>query len=353
VENFPRFKTLSRKDSEFNSYLDGSFSNVCFAIPTRSLNVDSKAEEVTFEIKPQSEILKPRLAKVVFTLIRPSTLIFSMGPMSAAFFQARAHKIWLDHWLAVTAFLGILSFHISTNLMNDFGDHIKGQDRLRISGGSRVIQNGWLRAHTVKKAAIGLIGLSIVLGLPSLFHAPVLLIAGAALFVSLEFAFQKLRLKKRGLSEILAFLLTGPLLTCGFGWATSNRSDLATAALGCVFGSLALMYFHSANFENIMPDTQAGVRTWATRTGFDASKRFFIFTAFACTLSTTGLIYVEHEVKLLPALAVEVLLLVFACLRVLRIASPVASDLLGLRIEAVRLCWVMTLALVSIYYWMA
>src|SRR5262245_11697931 len=79
-------KTISHCDPEFNSYLDGSFSDDLRALPVRSLNVDTLNEEVTFEIVPVDEIQKPSRLKIIWLLMRPQSLAFSMGPMLATFF---------------------------------------------------------------------------------------------------------------------------------------------------------------------------------------------------------------------------------------------------------------------------
>lgn len=345
-------KTLSRKDSGFLSYLDGSFSNEQMALPLRSLNVGTQTEEVTFEILNVKDVPTPRVSKVVAALVRPAALIFSAGPMLAALARAHDHQRLINWWLAATSFVGVLTFQIATNLFNDYGDHMKGQDRLRPHGGSRVIQNGWVRAKSVRQVAIGLTCLAALLGVPAIIRSPILILAGLALLFTLEFAFQRLRLKARGWAEGIAFLLTGPLLTCGFLWATTGQTDLGDATLGCVFGAIALLYFHSANFENIMVDSQAGARTWATRAGFDASKTFYKFVAVVCvSISLFHILVIEKQPALLPAAVAQGVVLFVASKRVHRLSSPLSSDLAGLRDVAVQLSWLTTLIFITDYVW--
>jgi 1,4-dihydroxy-2-naphthoate octaprenyltransferase len=185
-----------------------------------------------------------------------------------------------------------------------------------------------------------------------LHFAPVVIVVGLALLAALEFAFQKFRLKYHGWAEIIAFALTGPLLTSGFAWAIADRVTLGAAALGCVFGSITLMYFHASNFENIMPDSQAGVRTWATRSGFDSSQRFFHFTAVLTMLCSLAFVVgFQQDVKLAPLLFAQAMFLVPMVLRVKGLTSPLSSGLAGLRNEAVSLCWITSVALVGGFAW--
>ncbi len=347
-------KTLSRKDSDFLSHLDGSFSADQMALPVRSLNVGLQTEEVTFEILNAADVSSPGFLKVATALIRPYALILSAGPMLAALARAHAGDRPINLWLAVSCFIGVLCFQMATNLFNDYGDHMKGQDRVRPKGGSRAIQNGWVRAKSVRKAAIVLLLVAAACGVPAVVRSPVIILAGLALLFTMEFAFQRLRLKARGWAEGIAFLLTGPLLTCGFLWAVTGSTDLGDATLGCVFGALSLLYFHAANFENIMVDSQAGARTWATRTGFDASKTFYIFVAVVCvSFSLFHILVIERAPALLPVAIVQMVILVVASKRVRRLSSPLSSELVGLRDVAVQLSWLTTLLFITDYVWAA
>lgn len=324
------------------------------ALPVRSLNVGTGAEQVTFEIKPLDDISIPSIYKLIWFLVRPTTLILSLGPMLAALFFCFLHDLAVNGAVALSSFVGVLLFHIALNLFNDYSDHIRGQDRLRATGGTRVIQRGWVRAFEVRRVAWLLLALAVVCALPAvvLHFAPVAIVGGIAFLVGLEFAFQKLRLKYRGFAEILAFVLTGPLLMCGFTWAVTGQVLWYELGLGSIFGAVSLMYFHSANFENIMTDSQAGVRTWATRAGFDASKKFFYFAvALTLTFSALYVFLLEKEVRLLPVFLAQVLLLLPVSLRVKKLASPLSSELTGLRAEALKLNWITLIAFVGGCFW--
>ncbi|RYZ75823.1 MAG: prenyltransferase [Proteobacteria bacterium] len=347
-----RLKTLHSRDQEFTSYLDGSFSEEEVAIPLRSLNVGTQTEEVTFAIVKNEDVETPSKLMITRALVRPATLIFSAGPMLAVLAHAVATNQYFNRVLATACVLGILCFQIAVNLFNDYGDHMKGQDRVRPQGGSRAIQNGWVRARKVRQMALGLTGFAALCGVPAIVTSPALLLAVVAFVIAMEFAFQRLRLKRRGFAEVLAFGLTGPLLTVGFSLAVLGYAGVAEVALGCLFGAIALLYFHSANFENIMVDSQAGARTWATRTGFEASKTFYVAVSVLCVVLTAVEIFaVERNIKLLPVLLVQLLILIPVCSRVLKLASPLSSELVGLRMEAVRLSWLTTIALTGSFFW--
>jgi len=354
-----RWLTISRHDPEFISYLDGSFSRTHRALPVRSLNVDTTTEEVTFQIVPVSEIQRPSFLKVALLAVRAPSLFLSAGPMLATFFYALSRGYEFAPSITLSSFLGVLAFHMAVNLFNDYGDHIKGRDRVRPRGGSRVIQNGWAAAVTLQRAAWVLMAVAALLGIPAIFLStstvhPVALIAVLAGLVGLEFAFQKFRLKYRGFAELLAFALTGPLLCVGFGWAMTGLLVPDFALLGCIYGAVTLMYFHSVNFENIMADSQAGVSTWATRLGFDASKRVFNFMA-ALTIGFTLVFAVScgrDFVWIVAVIAVGAMMYPLVE-RVRSVASPLASSLSLLRRNVVWFSCATTLVLIASFIVMA
>lgn len=347
-----RFETLSRTDPKFLSYLDGSFSDRFAALPVRSLNVGTQFEEVTFEVLPKAALPRPDSATIVRHLVRPASLVFSIGPMITALYFCAAHGYPINRLVGVTSFLGVVLFQVAMNLLNDYGDHMRGQDRIRAQGGSRAIQKGWLTAAQVRRIALFCLGGAALLGVPALVYSTlqVAVFAVLAAVVALDFAFPFLRLKNRGWAEIFGFFLLGPALVTGYSWAVSDVVNYSQMLLGTIFGSIALMYFHSANFENIMSDEQAGARTWATRAGFDASKKFFYFTAgltVACT--TAYMLLIENRTFMVTVLLAQILLLVPVCIRVKNLASPLSSGLTSLRNEAIRLCVLTSVALIGTF----
>ncbi|MEK7356785.1 MAG: prenyltransferase, partial [Bdellovibrionota bacterium] len=186
-----QLKTLSRRDPDFSSYLEGTFSDTHLAIPVRSLNVGTQSEEVTFSIVPEENVDRPAAIVVARALARPSTLILSAGPMVVALMKILSTGFSPDWLVTIGALVGVLAFHAAVNLFNDYGDHIKGQDRVRPHGGSRAIQKGWIRAVRVRQIAWGLTGFAVLCGIPVVVSSPVVIIAGLAFLFALEFAFQR------------------------------------------------------------------------------------------------------------------------------------------------------------------
>ncbi len=348
-----RFITLSRQDPAFVSYLDGTFSRTHRALPIRSMNVETAGEEVTFELAPLSEIRRPGTFRLIWTLMRPWSLVFSLGPMLVTWLYGWGHGAGFDAALVLSALFAVLVFHSGLNVLDDYFDHRGGRDRLNPRGGSRAIQNGWVRARTLRDAGLALLALAAIGGLPVLLAKPGLSfgIALVALVSGLGFSSRLVRLKSRGLGEVTTFLLAGPLLTLGFSWATSDvvaqpvqESVIwAYALLGCAFGFAAVTYYHLKNIENIMIDSQINARTLAVRLGFDAAKRSVWLLAALSAISTLAFgVRIGAGPLFAGAATVQTFLFILIARQVSAAPSPLSGELREARRWGLRAHWATT-----------
>jgi len=169
------------------------------------------------------------------------------------------------------------------------------------------------------------------------------LIAILAFLAGLEFAVSKIGLKYKGLAEIVAWFMFGPLLTGGFAWAVAGGGSLKSGLLGAFFGSLALLAYHLKNFERILVDGQAKLKTWPVQAGFDASKTFTVFCAGLILASfAVVMVFVDPVPEKVLTLIILVIGLGRLMNRVRKLRSPVAGELRGLYREALKLIWLVS-----------
>ena len=341
-----RFVTLSDRDPKLGRLLDGIAEDPLM----RPLLLQSNSEW-TFEFVPLARIQKPSWLLVWIKALRPDSLVLSVAPILAtlgwlASWMGRAGgTLPLDHVLLTV--VGILALHASVNLFNDYHDHVRGWDRVREHGGARVISRGWLRARDVHRAAWAAFAVAIAAGAPVVLanmSAGVLL----ALFVlaaALEFAISRFGLKYRGFAEITAWFMFGPLLTGGFAWAMTGQLMWQSLALGTLFGSLALLCLHLKNFERILVDGRAGLKTWPVRAGFDASKTFtyFVFGLILLSMAFVVVLVDASAVRILPPVVLAFAIGPLAS-RVHKLESPLASRMHGLQRAALVMAWLNMIA---------
>ncbi len=338
------FKTLSFEDSEFNSYLRGTFSKDLLALPVSTLNVRTQTEEVTFEVVSKNKVRKPGWFYILLKLLRPQTLSFSVGTMLVSYIVGTRLKLELDPKFSFLTIFAVLFFHAAINLLNDYYDHMKGHDRVNPRGGSRVIQLAWIRAYLVQAYGFGFLALSIAFGIPVLFlHSKIVMtLAALSALAGLEFSTHKLGLKNLGLGEYLVFFLTGPFLTCGFVWAISGHFQPEMIYLGCLFGFVTLFFYHASNIESIFADAQAGRKTWAVFVGIDRAKKILwliaaliasSYFAFAINFDRANLMIYT---LMFFIIATHISLI---CIKSSRTRSPLSGELESIRARSLRLHW--------------
>lgn len=350
TETQSRFLTLSTGDARLPELLGGNVTGepgvrplllpLLNTAPSREIVND----EWVFELVPLERIQKPSWLMVWIRALRPDTLVLSVAPILATLgwlmFGAGEVSLTVSH--VILTIVGILALHASVNLFNDYHDHVRGWDRVREHGGARVISRGWLRASDVHRAAWAAFAIAVTAGAPVVLAnmSSGLLLALFALVAALEFAVSRIGLKYRGFAEITAWFMFGPLLTGGFAWAMTGKLMTGALVLGGLFGSLALLCLHLKNFERILIDGRAGLKTWPVRAGFDASKTFTYFCFGLISLSMAFVLVIVDPVpeRFLPMMVLALGMGTLAT-RVNSLESPLAGRMRGLQSAALRLAW--------------
>ncbi len=333
------FITLDRNDPRFESYLLGSFSSDHCALPVRSLHINSRAEQITFQVLPVAAIERPPMILILAQVMRLDLLSLSLTPALAA---------WALFGFTSDAVMGavaLLFLHAAFFARNDFVDHLRGVDRLNEKGGSRVIQRGWLKATAVRKI-FGLFFLTgAALALPVVIHHP--MIAGLGIFGAIfgAFGYSHLRWSQSGwlVGGLSLFLCVGPLLCLG-AYEVSAKTLVVNAhvlsgtsvnqtlvwLLGSLFGLVAVVYVETRHLISIVIDDEAELQTLPVRFGFDRAKKTLALFYFGVAIVLAALLFsLFHYLGLLIALPM-VLIISRLGLAMYRVSSPLSSSLVTL-----------------------
>lgn len=228
---------------------------------------------------------------------------------------------------------GALLAHAGANLINDYGDHLSGNDAANRSsgpfnGGSRVIQEGRISPRRVLGLALlclsaaAAVGLSLNRALNGAWLAPGPLPALGALGLALGvlYSIGPLRLSHRGWGDAAVILGFGPVLVLGahyVQWGTLTP-DAAWQALPALLASLPIglltgLILFVNGFADFAADRAVGKRTWVVRladtgSGADYRRPFAVYTA-GMALSFALVAMLALTGWLLPALATPWVLL--------------------------------------------
>lgn len=339
-----RYVTLERGTPDHDLYMSGHFSPVDLAIPVPLLAGTASRENTTFQILKRSEIARPSLGRVLFQLLRFDLVGLTLVP---------ALVVWMMTAGSVSAVVIMMAslacVHAATFAFNDYFDHMQGRDRLSEVSGSRVIQNGYLRAHEVLKVAFTFSGLAALGAFYFTFQNPKILLfalLGVALF-SVGTMYSRLGLKSSGFGDVAVLLGLGPIHTLAVQFSLTQEMTPFIGLIGLMYGLLALVYVQSKSLVTSMVDHQAGVRTMAVRVGFDRMKTVMLVELVAM---------IGLAVKLEPVLSFSFVLFLIGLVWVARLIrnlpSPVSSRTQNLsrQVLVLHALWSLSLVLHFVLY---
>lgn len=308
-----RYVTLERGTADHDLYMSGHFSPVDLAIPVPLLTGTTSRENTTFQILKRSDIERPSMLNVIVQLLRFDLIGLTLVP---------ALVVWMfvsGSALAVCILMASLAcVHAATFAFNDYFDHMHGRDRLSEVSGSRVIQNGYLRAHEVLKVAFLFSALASLGALYFTIQNPKILLfalLGVALF-SIGTLYSRFGLKSSGFGDIAVLLGLGPIHTLAVQFSLTQEMTPFIGMIGLMYGLLALVYVQSKSLVTAMVDHQAGVRTMAVRVGFDRMKTVLLVElvimiglavklepvlSFSFVLFLIGAVWIARSVRILPS----------------------------------------------------
>jgi 1,4-dihydroxy-2-naphthoate octaprenyltransferase len=201
-----------------------------------------------------------------------------------------------DPLVTVLTLVGVLSLHMSVNVLNDYFDYRSGIDIITtptpFSGGSRILPSKELRAGSV--LAAGLLFLIIGAGTGIYFLSrfafnPLLIgILAISLISVLGYSFL---FAKWGLGEFIAGLNFGPFMLLGTYYVQTGTISLEPIIIGLILGILTAGILYINEFPDTQADMQMGrmhlVARWGKAT---AASRFKFLIASAYVIVILGVI---------------------------------------------------------------
>ena len=212
--------------------------------------------------------------------IRPKTLTASLSPVVLGLALCVGRSTELDLLISVLTMLCALFLQISSNLINDYYDGIKGTDKEDRLGPKRVTAEGLIPADKVKKAFLITLSLSALLGLFLVYKGglSVFIIAICSLLFAYAYTGGPFPLSYYGLGEIFAFIFFGPIAVWGTCYLqTGNFYDLLPIVVGSGPGFISATLMSVNNLRDIESDLTAKKFTLASYFGKDFGRMITIF----------------------------------------------------------------------------
>lgn len=297
------------------------------------------ADKVVFRIMQEASVPLQGPWKALLKSARVPSLSATLVPalVLCAYLAPMEGLAWSR---TVMAALGALCLQLAVNFRNDLDDYLKILDMPQAFAPHGLVAQGALQASTLQKASWAALFFAALLGLPTLLASPgpVMLIALAALFCVFGYSGKPFGFKFFALGDLVVFVLCGPLLAIGMSIAAMSTFTVPVVLMGIFFGFAAMALVHAANLQDLVSDTQRGIRTLATELGFMRARHLLLaYYAFSFAVLCAGSLAGFWSVAVVGASLVGAIPLFFLVRRVMRASGPLSPLLRHLREDNARL----------------
>jgi len=196
---------------------------------------------------------------------------------------------------ALLTLLCALTLQISSNLINDYYDGVKGLDGVDRLGPERVTSLGLLAAPVIKKGFIASLFLAFLFGLYLMIHAglPIIIIGLLSLFFAWAYTGGPFPLSYYALGEAFAFLFFGPVAVWGSYFIQTQNLALPSIVLlgGSSVGLLSSAIMGVNNLRDIDQDRLKAKVTLATLLGAKAMRLLIMTFIILSTALATAMLW--------------------------------------------------------------
>lgn len=206
--------------------------------------------------------------------LRPWALPASAMPiivtLSFLFYKGSEINWFYGLW----AFIGMILFHLTGNVVSDWFDYRKKVDA-EDTFGAKSMTTGMFEPKEIKRLAIGLLIVSVAcgLGLFAVTGLPLLYIGIAGTVLTLLYPF----LKYNALGDLDILLTFAFLPTLGTSFAVTGAIDWSVLWIAVPVGMITDGILHSNNARDVISDKRAGITTMAMGLGSRASAWLYGF----------------------------------------------------------------------------
>lgn len=200
--------------------------------------------------------------------VRIPTLAAALVPVAVgSALAARDHRFRLAP--AIAALVGAIFIQIGTNLVNDWGDFLRGADARGRLGPPRALAMGWLTTAEVRVGILLSFLCAILAGIYLWAAAGWIVVVIGLLSIAAGIAYTAgpWPLAYHGLGEIFVFFFFGMVAVCGTYFVEARSLPLYVTFSAIPVGALATAILVVNNVRDLDGDRASGKRTLAVRVG--------------------------------------------------------------------------------------
>jgi 1,4-dihydroxy-2-naphthoate octaprenyltransferase len=197
--------------------------------------------------------------------------------------------------LALLVLVGAIAAHAGNNLLNDYIDVQEGIDRagyFRTEYAPHPILSGQLTKNQVLfgAALLHALDLLILLILVAVVGWGIAGFALAGLFLSIAYVAPPFSFKRRGLGEVTAAIVWGPLMIAGAYYAMRGAAPAAVWLLSLPYGILVGAVLVGKHLDKLPQDAEKGVGTLPVRLGAARARQLVVWLVHAFLIAVAALV---------------------------------------------------------------
>jgi 1,4-dihydroxy-2-naphthoate octaprenyltransferase len=213
------------------------------------------------------------------------------------------------------ALLTTISFQVTSNFANDYGDGVKGTDNENRIGPKRALQSGLLSRKELKNGIILLSLISLLLVIALLYTAfssdnivYISIFAGLgilSIWAAIRYTVGKSAYGYRGLGDVAVFIFFGLIGVLGSMFLFTKFLTPSAILPALAIGALSVGVLNLNNLRDFESDKLAQKKTLVVKMGFKNGKRYHLVLLLVAFLSIAvfTILNYTYEMQLLPFLA--------------------------------------------------
>jgi len=189
--------------------------------------------------------------------------------------------------------ISAMSFHIATNLINDYFDFKNGVDKDCSFGSSRVLVEGKLTPKQVYFAGILFFAFGCLIGIVFIIYRgwPIFVLGFSGMLAGYFYTAKPVGFKYLALGDIGVFWLMGPLMVIGSFYVLTGQYNNNVLLVSLPIGFMVTSILYANNLRDIDYDLQANVRTAANLLGFSRAVYVYYLLVSMAYLITVTLVF--------------------------------------------------------------
>ena len=233
----------------------------------------------------------PPTIKIWLTALRLFSYTASLIPVLLGLAISNYLGFPIKWGLFALTLIGVISFQVAANLLNDCFDYKRGLDRIVVPTSGAIVR-GWLTERQVFRGAMVAltIGISCGITLTIICGWIILALGLAGTLLTLGYTRSNICFKYHAMGDIVVFITFGILPIFGTFWVQTQTFSILPLLWSIPMCLYTVGILHANNWRDISTDKKSNCKTIAGILGSTGSQRYYRILILSPYIITIALI---------------------------------------------------------------